>query len=81
MLGVLRNRVGLFAGAGFFPFVEAIHRHEAAAALEHVAEGRPGLDPLGLGVDVGEADVQILGPVGDKAPAQQSRLRSPAFLS
>src|SRR4029077_18330203 len=27
-------------------------------------------DPFRLGVDIGEADVQILGPVGDKAPAQ-----------
>src|SRR5207248_11749060 len=34
-------------------------------------KGRPGLDPFRLGVDVGEADVQILGPVGNKAPAQQ----------
>src|SRR6516225_7468301 len=41
-----RNRVGLLAGPGFFPFVEAIDRHEAAAALECVAEGRPGLKSL-----------------------------------
>ena len=66
-----RNRVRLLAGSGFFPFVEAIDRHEAAAALACVAEGRPGLDPFRLGVDVGEADVQILGPAGDKAPAQK----------
>jgi len=46
-----RNRLGLLAGPGFFPFVEAIDRHEAAAALECVAEGRPGRDPFRLGVD------------------------------
>ena len=55
-------RAGSFFGAS---------RHEAAAALECVAEGGSCFDPFRFGVDVGEANVQILGPVGNKAPAQQ----------
>jgi hypothetical protein len=38
-------------------------------ALERFTEGRPVLDPLGLGVDGGEPDVDILGPVRDQTPA------------
>jgi hypothetical protein len=37
--------------------------------LERLAESRLLLDPLGLGVDVGEADLDVLGPIGDQAPA------------
>src|ERR1700738_3356469 len=37
------------------PLVEVIDRDEAAAPLEHLAEGRLALDHLGLGVDVREA--------------------------
>src|ERR1700757_4205513 len=53
------------------PFVEIVDRHKAAAARESFAKGRPVLDPLGLGVDVGEADVEVLGPERHETPAQQ----------
>ncbi len=51
------------------PFVEAVDRHKAAPALERLAESRPGLDPFRLGVDIGEADIDVLGPVRDQASA------------
>src|SRR5271169_6113273 len=46
------------------PLVKVIDRHQAAAPLERLAEGRPDLDPLCLGVDVCEADADVLGPGG-----------------
>ena len=64
------DRIGLFPGRGLFPFVKVVGRHQAAPALERLAEGRLAVDALGLGVDVGEADLDVLGPVGDQAPAQ-----------
>ena len=48
---------------GLFPLVEVTDWHKAAAPLERFAEGRPVLDPFGLGVDVCEADFDVLGPV------------------
>ena len=51
------------------PFVKTVDRHQAAPALERFAERRLALDPLGLGVDVGEADLDVfslaeLGSIG-----------------
>jgi hypothetical protein len=42
------DRIGLLSARGLFPLVEAVDRHEAAAALERLAKGRPGLDPSAL---------------------------------
>src|SRR6516225_1205344 len=36
-----RDRIGLFSGCGLLPFVKVVYRHEAAAALERLAERRP----------------------------------------
>jgi hypothetical protein len=71
------------AGCGFFPLVKAVDRHEASPALEGIAERRPGLDPLGLGVDIGEADIHVLGPVRDQTPAQkiQAALAGPSVIA
>jgi hypothetical protein len=38
------NRVRLFAGGGFLPFVKAVERHQAATALEGFAKCRLGVD-------------------------------------
>jgi hypothetical protein len=57
------QRIGLFPGRGLAPFIEVVYRHQAAPALERLAESRLALDALGLGVDVGEADLDVLGPV------------------
>ena len=66
-----RDRIGLLARPGLLPFVEAVDGHEAAAALERFTKGRPVVDPLGLGVDVGETDVEVLGPERHETPSQQ----------
>jgi len=60
----------LFAGPGFLPFVKVVDRHQAAPAFERFAEGRLALDPFRLGVDVGEADLDVFGLIRDQAPAQ-----------
>src|SRR5277367_5306757 len=52
------------------PFIKIVGRHQAAAALEGFAEGWLAFDALGLGVDVGEADLDVFGPVRNEAPAQ-----------
>jgi hypothetical protein len=56
-----RDRVRLFPGYGLGPLIKVVGRHQTAAALERFAEGRLALDPFGLG----EADPDVLGPVGD----------------
>ena len=50
------------------PLIEVIDRDEAAPTLERLAERRPRLDALGLGVDVGEADLDVLRPERDEPP-------------
>ena len=49
--------------------------------MERFAEGWPVLDPLGLGIDFREADLDVLGPCGTRPQRAKSRLRSPALLS
>jgi hypothetical protein len=49
--------------------------------LEPLSEGRPVLDPLGLFVDVREADTDVLGPEGTSPQRITSKLRSPAQAS
>ena len=39
------------------PLVKAVEWNEAASPLKGLAESRLGLDALGLGVDVGKADL------------------------
>jgi hypothetical protein len=65
-----RQRIGLFPARGFFPLVKVVGRYKATPALERFAEGRFVLDTLGLGVDIREAALDVLGPIGDQAPAQ-----------
>jgi SAM-dependent methyltransferase len=58
-----RDRVGLLAGCGLFPFEKIVDRHQAAPPLERLAEGGLGLDLLGPGIDGREADLDVLRPV------------------
>src|SRR6516225_10155566 len=70
-----------------------VHRVDDSSALmappslvekcppNRVNSSRPVLNPLGVGVDVGEPDVDVLGPEGHQTPTRQSRLRSPALAS
>ena len=51
------------------PLVERIDRHEAALADERVAEGRARGDRLGPRVEHPRADLGLLRPVRDQAPA------------
>src|SRR5271163_4478851 len=51
------------------PFVKTVQRHKAAAPPERLAERRLGVDLLGPGVDGREADLDVLGRIGDQAPA------------
>lgn len=43
--------------------------HKAAPPLERLAESGLGLDPLSLGVDIGKADLDVLGPVRHEPPS------------
>src|SRR5271170_160676 len=51
------------------PFIEVVDRHEAAPAVECLAESRLGFDAFSLGVDVGEADLDVLRPERHQPPA------------
>src|SRR6185295_7229872 len=62
---------GLLELALFLPFVEAVHRHQAAFLLEAPLEGGFLGNALGAGVDHAVADGCLLGPERDEAPAQQ----------
>jgi hypothetical protein len=64
-----KSSLGLLRCPGLLPLVKDINWHEAAASLEGLAEGRLALDPLGLGVDVREADFDVLGPKRHEPPA------------
>jgi hypothetical protein len=57
-------------------FIEVIYRHETAAPL---TEGEFALNPLRLGVDVREADFDVLGTVRHEAPAQQVQIALAGF--
>ena len=74
-----RSAIGLLPGRGFAPFIKVVDRHQAAPALERFAECRLVLDPLGLGIDIGEADLDVLGPVRDQAPAQHVEAALPGL--
>src|SRR5215472_2541321 len=45
------------------PFIKVVDRDKTAAPLERLAEGWPLIDPLRLGVDVREADLDVLRPI------------------
>jgi hypothetical protein len=51
--------VGLFAGRRLPLFIKVVDRHRAATSLKRLVECRPGVDPLGFGVDVGEATLML----------------------
>src|SRR5271170_1228444 len=53
------------------PLIKIVDWHKATPPLERLAEGGLRLDALGLGVDVGEADFDVLGPVRHQALANQ----------
>jgi len=59
-----------FAAAPGFPFEKGVGRDEAAAVEEGVAKGRLFRNGFGSGVDALEADLWILGPGGNQAPAK-----------
>jgi hypothetical protein len=58
-----RDCIRLLARARLLPFVKVVDRHQATTALERLTKRRPGLDAFGLGVDVGEADLDVLGGI------------------
>src|ERR1700730_11927593 len=59
------------------PFVEIIDGHEAAAPLVRLAEGRLAFDSLSLGVDVREADFDVLRPERHETPAHHVQAALP----
>jgi hypothetical protein len=61
-----------------FAFVKGIDRHEAAATLERLAEGRPGLDPSALALIFAKPTLLSLAQCGMSPQHSMSRLRSPA---
>src|SRR3990172_5495133 len=56
------------------PLEEAIRRHRASPLLKRVPEGGPHLQRLGPGVDLPGADLRVLRPVVDEAPAGWEQL-------
>jgi hypothetical protein len=71
--------IRLLAAFRVLPFVKVVDRHKAAPAFKRFAESRLALDPFRLGVDVGKADLDVLGPVGDQAPAQHVEAALPGL--
>jgi len=69
----------LLAGPRFLPLVEVVERHKAAPAFERLAESRLALYALGLGINVGEADLDVLGPIRDQTPAQHVETALPGL--
>src|SRR5215471_19058139 len=65
-----RDGIGLLPRRGLLPLVKVIDRHQAAPLLEGLAKSRPVLYPLGLGIDVSEADLKVFGPKRHQAPPQ-----------
>src|ERR1700732_2380143 len=61
--------IGLPFFAELLPFVEAVEGNQAAPAGEGLAKGRLGIDPLRFGIDVGEADLEVLSPKRHEPPA------------
>ena len=59
-----------FAAALGLPFEKGVGRDEAAAMTERIAEGRLFRNGFGPGVDALDADLGILGPVRNQAPAK-----------
>src|SRR5260370_20769446 len=60
--------ISLLPPSGLLAVVEVVDRYEAAPSLECLAEGRLALDPFGLGVDVREADFDVLRTKRHEAP-------------
>ena len=73
----------MFARGGLLPLIEVIDRNEAALPLEGLAEGGLALDPLSFGVDVSEADFDILGPKRYEPPAHyvEGALTGPGIVA
>jgi hypothetical protein len=63
-----RDGIRLPPAARLLPFVETVHRHEAAAATERLAKGGLAVDPFGLGVEGRIADLRVLRPERHKPP-------------
>jgi hypothetical protein len=78
-----RHRIGLPFFAELFPFVKAVERHKATPPGEGLAECRLGVDGLGLGVDVGEAELDVLRPERHESPAHrvETALRGPRVVA
>src|ERR1700730_13410922 len=62
------DRIRLALLAELLPFIKAIEWNEAAPPGKGFAEGLLRVDALGLGVDVGEADLEVLRPERHQAP-------------
>ena len=68
------DREGLLMRPVALPFVEAGNRHDQATRRICVAKGRLLAHGLGAGVDHAVADLLVLRPMGDEAPAHESEL-------
>jgi hypothetical protein len=54
------NRIGPLSDRCPLPLIKVIDQHKAVPPLKYLAEGRLALEPLGLGVEVGEANLDVL---------------------
>jgi|SRR5271163_885665 len=68
-LGPRRQRPS--RGLSYTPTVSELSAGRTAIALASAAEGGLPLDPLGFGVDVSEADFDVLRPIRHQPPPQQ----------
>ena len=70
---------GLPVFAELFPFVEAVEREKAAAPVERLTEDRLRFDPLCLGIDVREPNLDVFRPEGHEPPAHDVEAALPGL--
>ena len=63
----MRSRMAAYCWWSFS--IKVVDRHQTTPPLDRLAEGRLGIDGLGHGVDVREADLNVLGPKRHQAPS------------
>jgi hypothetical protein len=69
LVGMLETRLGEVRSRAESSCCSAATPSKAAPALEGIAECRLAFDPFRLGVDIGEADIDVFSPVRDQTPA------------
>ena len=83
MLGLGPRRKRPSRGFSYTPAVSELSAGRTAIALASAADGGPALDPLGLGVDVREADFDPLRPKRHEPPAHhvEAALAGPGIVA